>query len=119
MPFCDPAVLLELFAPLNTQLSSFFWLSRPFTVLLIFSSLQCGLPSCTLVLKREDLHLQDTARSFGGSKADSERYRVYMEATQFDVIIEMLKLSEVDVDTIAARKKSLEKDIKVELQSEN
>ncbi len=36
-----------------------------------------------------------------------------MEATQFDVIIETLKLSEVDVETMKARKKGLDKDIKV------
>ena len=57
--------------------------------------------------------MQDTARSFGSSKADSDRYRVFMEATQFDVIIETLKLSEVDVETMKARKKGLDKDIKV------
>lgn len=36
-----------------------------------------------------------------------------MEATQFDIIIETLKLSEVDVETMKARNKGLEKDIKV------
>ena len=36
-----------------------------------------------------------------------------MEATQFDVIIETLKLSEVDVETMNSRKKALGKDIKV------
>lgn len=62
---------------------------------------------------RVALLLQDTARSFGSSKADSDRYRIFMEATQFDVIIETLKLSEVDVETMKARKKGLDKDIKV------
>ena len=57
--------------------------------------------------------MQDTARSFGSSKADSDRYRIFMEATQFDVIIETLKLSEVDVETMKSRKKGLDKDIKV------
>jgi len=57
--------------------------------------------------------LQDTARSFGSNRADSERFRIYMEATQFDVIIERLKLSELDVDSMKSKIAVLTKEVTV------
>lgn len=55
---------------------------------------------------------QDTARSFGGSKASQERYRIFMEATQFDVIIEHLKLAENELQEMKSRKRDLQKVLK-------
>jgi len=61
--------------------------------------------------------LQDTARSFGSNRADSERFRIYMEATQFDVIIERLKLSELSVQAMKSKIKVLEKAFEVRGQA--
>jgi hypothetical protein len=57
--------------------------------------------------------LQDTARSFGSNRADTERFRIYMEATQFDIIIERLKLSELDVDSMKSKIATLAKEVAV------
>lgn len=62
--------------------------------------------------------LQDTARNFGGSKASQELYRVFMAATQFEAIIEHLKLAEVEVEKMKARKKDLQKTVKVSSAAE-
>ena len=44
--------------------------------------------------------LQETAKSFASSKAESEVYSIYMEATQFDEIYKNQRLAEIEIQSI-------------------